>query len=132
MTEQQLRLYRLLWQRRHDPVSPTFEELRLALGMSSKQGIYRLVNALEEQGLVQRLRHRARTLSLTSKFPPGFAQQVHEMWGYETDRRDLPGERVVQTLSLAFFASQLPERLKPDPTTNPKPVRVRVIIERID
>lgn len=34
-------------------VSPTFDEIRVALGLSSKSGIHRLIHALVERGLVR-------------------------------------------------------------------------------
>ena len=45
-------------------VSPSFEEMRLALGLKSKSGIHRLVVALEERGFLRRLPNRARALEV--------------------------------------------------------------------
>ena len=45
-------------------VSPSFDEMKEALGLGSKSGIHRLVTALEERGFVQRLPHRARALEV--------------------------------------------------------------------
>jgi repressor LexA len=42
--------------------TPSFEEMRLAIGVASKSGIHRLVAALEERGYVQRLHGRARSI----------------------------------------------------------------------
>ena len=42
--------------------SPSYEEIRLGLGASSKSIVYRLVTALCDQGLVTRLPHRNRTV----------------------------------------------------------------------
>jgi repressor LexA len=63
-------------------VSPSFEEMKEALGLRSKSGIHRLITALEERGFLRRLPHRARALEvlrlpensvLTSRREPGRA-----------------------------------------------------------
>ncbi|NKB57035.1 MAG: transcriptional repressor LexA [Alphaproteobacteria bacterium] len=45
-------------------VSPSFEEMKEALGLKSKSGIHRLITGLEERGFVRRLPHRARALEI--------------------------------------------------------------------
>ncbi len=47
-----------------DGVSPSFEEMKEALGLKSKSGIHRLIIALEERGFLRRLPHRARALEV--------------------------------------------------------------------
>lgn len=47
-----------------DGVSPSFDEMRDALGLKSKSGIHRLISALEERGFIRRLPHRARALEV--------------------------------------------------------------------
>ncbi len=42
--------------------SPSFEEMKTALGLKSKSGIHRLISALEERGFLERRHHRARAL----------------------------------------------------------------------
>lgn len=44
--------------------SPSFDEMKLALGLRSKSGIHRLISALEERGFLLRRRHRARALEV--------------------------------------------------------------------
>ena len=64
-------------------VSPSFDEMKDALGLKSKSGIHRLITGLEERGFIRRLPHRARALEIlrlpenatesipgTSKFTP--------------------------------------------------------------
>lgn len=46
-------------------VSPSFDEMKDALGLASKSGIHRLITALEERGFLRRLPHRARALEVT-------------------------------------------------------------------
>jgi repressor LexA len=45
-------------------VSPSFDEMRDALGLKSKSGIHRLITGLEERGFIRRLPHRARALEV--------------------------------------------------------------------
>ncbi|MBM3573938.1 MAG: transcriptional repressor LexA [Alphaproteobacteria bacterium] len=46
-------------------VSPSFDEMKDALGLRSKSGIHRLITGLEERGFIRRLVHRARALEVT-------------------------------------------------------------------
>jgi repressor LexA len=45
-------------------VSPSFDEMKEALGLRSKSGIHRLITGLEERGFLKRLAHRARALEV--------------------------------------------------------------------
>ena len=45
-------------------ISPSFEEMKEALGLRSKSGIHRLITGLEERGFIRRLPHRARALEV--------------------------------------------------------------------
>ena len=45
-------------------VSPSFDEMKDALNLASKSGVYRLITALEERGFIRRLAHRARALEV--------------------------------------------------------------------
>ena len=51
-------------QLRHNGVSPSFDEMKDALGLKSKSGIHRLITGLEERGFIRRLPHRARALEV--------------------------------------------------------------------
>jgi len=46
-------------------ISPSFDEMKDALGLKSKSGIHRLITGLEERGFIRRLPHRARALEVT-------------------------------------------------------------------
>ena len=45
-------------------ISPSFEEMKDALGLKSKSGVHRLISALEERGFLKRLPNRARALEV--------------------------------------------------------------------
>ncbi|MBB4266079.1 transcriptional repressor LexA [Roseospira visakhapatnamensis] len=49
---------------RETGVSPSFDEMKDALGLKSKSGIHRLISGLEERGFIRRLAHRARALEV--------------------------------------------------------------------
>ncbi len=55
-------------------ISPSFEEMRDAIGLKSKSGIHRLVKSLEERGFIRRLKSRARALEII-KMPASSAQE---------------------------------------------------------
>lgn len=58
-----------------DDVSPSFEEMKEALGLKSKSGIHRLISGLEERGYIQRLPNRARALEI-KKLPDGMKPKI--------------------------------------------------------
>jgi repressor LexA len=58
-----------------DGISPSFDEMKDAVGLKSKSGIHRLITALEERGFIRRLPHRARALEVL-KLPPGIEGTV--------------------------------------------------------
>lgn len=45
-------------------ISPSFDEMREALGLKSKSGVHRLITGLEERHFIRRLPHRARALEV--------------------------------------------------------------------
>ena len=45
-------------------ISPSFDEMKVALNLKSKSGIHRLITGLEERGYIRRLPHRARALEV--------------------------------------------------------------------
>lgn len=49
---------------RETGIPPSFEEMKVALGLRSKSGIHRLMTALQERGFLKRLPHRARAVEI--------------------------------------------------------------------
>ena len=65
LTRKQHELLRYIDERLSESgVSPSFDEMKDALGLKSKSGIHRLITALEERGFIRRLPHRARALEV--------------------------------------------------------------------
>jgi repressor LexA len=59
-------------------ISPSFDEMKDALGLRSKSGIHRLMTGLEERGFVRRLPHRARALEVL-RLPENVGGQTRGM-----------------------------------------------------
>lgn len=65
LTKRQYQLLMLIDKKlREDGVSPSFEEMKEAIGLKSKSGIHRLISGLEERGFIRRLPNRARALEV--------------------------------------------------------------------
>lgn len=65
LTAKQNQLLHYIADRLNDSgVSPSFDEMKDALGLKSKSGIHRLIKALEERGFLGRLPNRARALEV--------------------------------------------------------------------
>ncbi|MBR1777283.1 MAG: transcriptional repressor LexA [Alphaproteobacteria bacterium] len=65
LTKRQYQLLMLIEKKlREDGVSPSFEEMKEAIGLKSKSGIHRLISGLEERGFIRRLPNRARALEI--------------------------------------------------------------------
>lgn len=79
LTAKQHELLRFIQLRLDDGgISPSFEEMKEALGLKSKSGIHRLINALEERGFLRRLPNRARALEVL-KLPDGSPAMLRDM-----------------------------------------------------
>lgn len=49
--------------------SPSFEEIREGLGLTSKSGVHRLIDALVERGHIRRIPSRARAIEIVEHNP---------------------------------------------------------------
>src|SRR3569623_1017479 len=66
LTRKQRELLQCIQERLGDTgISPSFDEMKDALGLKSKSGVHRLITGLEERGFIRRLPHRARALEVT-------------------------------------------------------------------
>ena len=54
----------------HDGVAPSTEEMAVALSLSSKSGVARLVSKLEARGVIRRIKFASRSISLTEPEVP--------------------------------------------------------------
>lgn len=74
LTTRQHELLQFIHQRLSETgVSPSFEEMKQAVGLKSKSGIHRLIGALEERQFLRRLPNRARALEIL-RMPEDMAQ----------------------------------------------------------
>lgn len=58
-------------------IAPSFDEMKLALGLKSKSGIHRLINGLVERGYLARLPNRARALEVV-RMPETLGTKIDE------------------------------------------------------
>ena len=54
-------------------ISPSFEEMKIAVKLKSKSGIHRLITSLEERGFIKRLKHKARAMEITKSLNIGLS-----------------------------------------------------------
>ena len=82
-------------------VSPSFDEMKEALGLRSKSGIHRLITGLEERGFLKRLAHRARALEVV---------RLPEEVGVPMPARETPGLAASLRMSSRATSGGLPGR----------------------
>lgn len=107
-------------------VSPSFDEMKDALGLKSKSGIHRLITGLEERGFIRRLPHRARALEVLQlpenlqqreRVPTGFTPNVIE-GGFNEEPSDQEQDGVIQIPLYGRIAAGLPiEAVRDDTAT---------------
>jgi len=69
LTQKQLDLARFIAERiKRTGVSPSYDEMKAALGLESKSGIHRLVDALEKRGMIRRRPNMARSINMTDAY----------------------------------------------------------------
>ncbi|NKB21953.1 MAG: transcriptional repressor LexA [Alphaproteobacteria bacterium] len=111
-------------------VSPSFDEMKDALGLKSKSGIHRLITGLEERGFIRRLPHRARALEVIQlpdnlkqpeRINSGFTPNVIE-GGFNEEPANQFGDSVIQVPLYGRIAAGLPiEAVRDDTATTDVP-----------
>ena len=66
--------------------SPSFEEMKEAVGLRSKSGIHALINSLEERGFIRKLAHKARALEVLKL--PKIEPEASELENIANDNLD--------------------------------------------
>ena len=82
-------------------VSPSFEEMKEALGLKSKSGIHRLISALEERDFIRRLPNRARALEVLKLPEGGIIAPTPSTVVSMTDARPTPATPPARELPIA-------------------------------
>ena len=59
-------------------ISPSFEEMKVAVNLKSKSGIHRLITSLEQRGFIKRLKHKARAMEITKSFNNSFKNNFED------------------------------------------------------
>lgn len=108
LTRKQFELLMFIHQRiQRDGVSPSFDEMKEALGLRSKSGIHRLVTALEERGFIRRLPHRARAVEVV-RLPENLSAERGGRSGFQPE--------VIEGGAPADPVRRAPEQAEPDAT----------------
>ena len=68
LTKQQNKLFIFLKERiKKTNVSPSFEEMKVAMGLKSKSGIQRLIDGLEDRGFIEKKNNKKRAINILNK-----------------------------------------------------------------
>ncbi|NQU58645.1 MAG: transcriptional repressor LexA, partial [Rhodospirillales bacterium] len=137
LTKKQCELLLFIDQRlKESGVSPSFDEMKDALGLASKSGIHRLITGLEERGFIRRLPHRARALEILRRpenievphqrpdsdgFKPNVIQGDFKMTGAEPVNRavdDVDDSATVQIPRYEKIAAGVPIEAVDHPTNS--------------
>lgn len=92
-------------------VSPSFDEMKEALGLKSKSGIHRLISALEERGFIRRLPHRARAIEvirLPENFEAARTPRARPRFQPNVIRGDFSAALAGREVTVAADAAELP------------------------
>lgn len=71
-----------------DDVAPSFEEMKVAVGLASKSGVHRLITELQRRGYIKRDANRARCIKLVKQPHNGLDGYSTEALRTELARRD--------------------------------------------
>ena len=67
LTKKQSKLYNFLKDKiKKTNVSPSFEEMKIAMGLKSKSGIQRLINGLIERGFIEKKDNKKRAINIVN------------------------------------------------------------------
>ncbi len=65
LTKKQNKLFNFLKDRiKKTNVSPSFEEMKIAMGLKSKSGIQRLIDGLVERGFIEKRNNKKRAINI--------------------------------------------------------------------
>ena len=116
LTEKQHQLLSFLieHQAEHD-ISPSFDEMREAVGLASKSGIHRLISGLEERGYIRKLANRARAIEILRH--PGAASKAESNIIQPDFRAGNKSSNSVELPLLGRIAAGTPIEALSDPTS---------------
>ncbi len=81
---------------------PSFEEMKVALGLNSKSGVHRLIDALDERGFIRRIPNRARCIELVENPTLNIARNLRTYTNLtiaqEAKRRGLVLGKIVESI----------------------------------
>ncbi|MBT5574941.1 transcriptional repressor LexA [Alphaproteobacteria bacterium] len=96
--------------------SPSFDEMREAIGLASKSGIHRLISGLEERGFIRRLANRARAIEIIKNNHNDLAAKSHPDKDNNVVKADFSGSAHIELPMLGRIAAGTPIEAISDPT----------------
>ncbi len=93
-------------------VSPSYEEMKNAIGLSSKSGIHRIIQGLEERGYIKRLSNKARAVEII-KLP------IHQTLEDQTEHASISRN--------ALISASKPEALHTSPASHSSMIEIPVL-----
>lgn len=55
------------YMKKSDGIAPSYDEIKKGIGLKSKSGVYRYIEALEERGFIKRIPYRARAVEILKR-----------------------------------------------------------------
>ena len=97
-------------------ITPSFDEMRAAIGLASKSGIHRLVSALEERGYIRKLPNRARAIEIL-RHPGNGPEAYKASTNVSTADFTTANSAIVQLPLLGRIAAGTPIEALSDPSS---------------
>ncbi len=85
----------------NNDVPPSFDEIKDGMDLRSKSGVHRVISALEERGLIRRIRNRARAIEVVDPTQGDLwflSQPVLEWVQFGANRRAMSPESLISEI----------------------------------
>ncbi|TNC14882.1 hypothetical protein FF100_04705 [Methylobacterium terricola] len=91
---------------RNEGIAPSFDDMRVHLGLHSKSGVHRMVGLLEERGYIRRLQHRARAIEVIRQaHAVSLPDDVDTVLRIAADREGIPPAAYIARAVEAYLRS---------------------------
>ena len=136
MSPGEVELYRVLYEHRDNPVTPTVKQLCVATCCNSRSAIERRLVSLEHFGYIaieRRGSGRHNTITLTNRRPAGFGRDLDGLW-WCVEEDFGPHGHQIHPLTICHHpdhANSLSQRILADPRRKACWVRVNITIVEI-
>ncbi len=97
--------------------SPSFDEMRVAIGLASKSGIHRLIVGLEERGFIRRLANRARAVEIVKNYNGNAALKTNQQTNTDIVHTGFQTSSQIELPMLGRIAAGTPIEAISDPSS---------------